>query len=301
MLFSEFVSTRIDTSAARGHRATALESERYLLTSLSRLHRLSAMFPQFGLEARTLPWATALLVVAVLQAAPVFPQNRASTRANVRPSSTDAELTRLRRDVLDKMKESHAGAQKLLAIHEEEKKRLYDEYLERRELFHQGLISRTELLQSESALAIAITRVDEDKRWLAESEIAMTEASSRDIILGLPVLGAGGYMDSKSLIRFNGATFWSLADAFKVESYFSKTFGRTLPISAYGQTATHDRLRFDHRNAIDVALHPDSVEGQSLLAYLRRAGIPFIAFRNAVAGAATGAHIHIGQPSPQKH
>jgi hypothetical protein len=34
---------------------------------------------------------------------------------------------------------------------------------------------------------------------------------------------------------------------------------------------------------------------------LRRAGIPFIAFRSAVAGAATGAHIHIGQPSPAKN
>src|SRR6185369_11671332 len=120
----------------------------------------------------------------------------------------------------------------------DEKKRLYDEYLERRELYHQGLISRTELAQSERAVATAISRVDEDKRWLAESEIAMTEATSRDLLLGLPVLGAGGYMDSKSLIRFNGAALWSLADAYKVESYFSKTFGRALPISAFGQTPT---------------------------------------------------------------
>jgi hypothetical protein len=58
-------------------------------------------------------------------------------------------------------------------------------------------------------------------------------------------------------------------------------------------------LHFDHRNAIDVALHPDSKEGRSLLEYLRQAGIPFIAFRNAVPGAATGAHIHIGKPSPR--
>jgi len=48
-----------------------------------------------------------------------------------------------------------------------------------------------------------------------------------------------------------------------------------------------------------VALHPDSREGQSLIAYLRQSGIPFIAFRGAVPGAATGAHIHIGQPSPR--
>jgi hypothetical protein len=34
-----------------------------------------------------------------------------------------------------------------------------------------------------------------------------------------------------------------------------------------------------------------------LIGYLRQSGIPFIAFRNAVPGAATGAHIHIGKPS----
>jgi hypothetical protein len=30
------------------------------------------------------------------------------------------------------------------------------------------------------------------------------------------------------------------------------------------------------------------------MTYLRKAGIPFIAFRRAIAGSATGAHIHIG-------
>jgi hypothetical protein len=132
---------------------------------------------------------------------------------------------------------------------------------------------------------------------MSESGIAITEATTRDALLELPALGIGGYSESGRFIRFNGAASWSLADASKIEKFFAQTFGHTLPISAFGQTTTHDRLRFDHRNAMDVALHPDSVEGRSLLAYLRQAGIPFIAFRSAVAGAATGAHIHIGNPS----
>jgi hypothetical protein len=45
---------------------------------------------------------------------------------------------------------------------------------------------------------------------------------------------------------------------------------------------------------MDVAVHPDNCEGRALMEYLRRAGIPFLAFRNKVAGSATGAHIHIG-------
>jgi hypothetical protein len=129
--------------------------------------------------------------------------------------------------------------------------------------------------------------------------MALTEFAMRDELLRLPRLSVGGYSATGSLIRFNGETAWRLPDAAKIEKFFLNTFGRALPISALGQTATHERLRFDHRNAMDVALHPDSKEGQSLLNYLRQAGIPFIAFRNAVPGAATGAHIHIGKPSPR--
>jgi hypothetical protein len=72
-----------------------------------------------------------------------------------------------------------------------------------------------------------------------------------------------------------------------------------LPVSAFGQTALHDRMGFDHRNALDVAVHPDSPEGRALMQYLLDAGIPFMAWRGAVPGSSTGAHIHVGQPSPR--
>ena len=160
-------------------------------------------------------------------------------------------------------------------------------------------MQRVELNQTERALAEAIVRVDEDKRWIAESDITITEATARDALLESPRLAVGGYSESGMFIRFNGGASWSLADAGKIEKFFSQTFGHALPISASrdDRRVAHDRLRFDHRNAMDVALHTNSKEGQALLSYLRQAGIPFIAFRSAVAGAATGAHIHIGNPS----
>ena len=99
------------------------------------------------------------------------------------------------------------------------------------------------------------------------------------------------------MIRYNGPAHWVLSDAAKVQSFFVSQFRRALPVSAFGQTATHNHLGFDHSNALDVAVHPDSAEGQALMSYLRGAGIPFIAFRQAVPGSATGAHIHIGYPS----
>lgn len=85
-----------------------------------------------------------------------------------------------------------------------------------------------------------------------------------------------------------------------IKGFFVSKFGRTLPVSAFGQTRLHSRLGFDHRNSVDVALSPDSTEGRALLGKLRGFGVPFIAFRKAIPGIATGAHIHVGRPSPRK-
>ena len=90
---------------------------------------------------------------------------------------------------------------------------------------------------------------------------------------------------------------WSLADSQKVERFFFTKFGRPLPTSAFGQSDIHNRWGLDHRQGLDVGLHPDSPEGIALIDFLRAEKIPFLAFRHAIFGVATGPHIHIGQPS----
>lgn len=220
-----------------------------------------------------------------------------SNPASRRGLPTNAELARLRADVIEKMKQSRASLARLLAIHEENSVKLALEYERRRMLVDQELISKSELREAELALEKTVKEMEQVKRWILEDDIAITEATMRDELLRLPALALGGYSDSGTLVRFNGGGLWSLAEAPKIERFFTQMFGRALPVTAFGQTGTHDRLRFDHRNAMDVALHPDSSEGRSLIAYLRQAGIPFIAFKGALAGASTGAHIHIGQPS----
>jgi len=82
-----------------------------------------------------------------------------------------------------------------------------------------------------------------------------------------------------------------------VETAFEREFGKPLPVSAMGETAVHRALGFDHRGRVDVALNPDAPEGAWLRAYLTVNHIPFFAFRQAVPGKATGAHIHIGPMS----
>ena len=97
--------------------------------------------------------------------------------------------------------------------------------------------------------------------------------------------------------RYDGDGAFSLVAFSKVDMEFAKQFGKSLPVSAMGETAVHRSLGFDHRGRVDVAIHPDQPEGHWLLGYLVQNHIPYFAFRHAVPGKATGAHIHIGPMS----
>ncbi|MBL8174822.1 MAG: hypothetical protein JNK48_09130 [Bryobacterales bacterium] len=83
----------------------------------------------------------------------------------------------------------------------------------------------------------------------------------------------------------------------QIEKEFATAFSRSLPVSARGDTAFHRTMGLNHSGRIDVAVNPDSAEGQWLRRFLDRTGIPYLAFRTAVKGAATAPHIHIGPPS----
>jgi len=148
-----------------------------------------------------------------------------------------------------------------------------------------------------SELAGAEAKVRETESRILEAKLAVAEAEADKEFLKVPPLATGEYRETPSFIRYNGAALWALADAKKIEKFFLQRFARPLPISALGQTSVHERMGLDHRNALDVALHPDSPEGRALMGYLRQARIPFVAFRNRVSGSATGAHIHVGRPS----
>jgi hypothetical protein len=90
---------------------------------------------------------------------------------------------------------------------------------------------------------------------------------------------------------------WSIGDAPKVKDWYKQTFGRDLPVTAEGQSATHNAMGLDHSDSLDAGVHPASEEGKALRDYLRAQGIPFLAYDRAVPGAATAPHIHIGFPS----
>lgn len=198
---------------------------------------------------------------------------------------------------IEKMKQSLLQDRKLLAEYERDQAALRAEVIKRRKLFQEGQISKDEVVESERLFVAAVQRLHALRESVNESDIAITEAVLGEKVARMPVLPVNGYSETAELARFNGGFKWSLKEAPRIEKYFSQTFGRSLPIGAKGQSQTHDRFGFDHRDAMDVALHPDSAEGKALISQLRKSGIPFIAFRGAVPGVSTGPHIHIGKPS----
>ena len=164
-----------------------------------------------------------------------------------------------------------------------------------RQLVQEGVLARNELRLLEEEL-------EERRRTL---ELARSRAEFIRQLADMAQLEAALALsqedeDSRPLQeRFDGSGYFSLAQFRKIDEAFRRQFGRALPVSAQGETAFHRRLGLDHRGRVDVALLPDSPEGAWLRQWLEREQIPYYAFRGAVRGKASAAHIHIGPPSPR--
>jgi hypothetical protein len=161
-----------------------------------------------------------------------------------------------------------------------------------RQLYSEGLIARVELEKAEQELAATKVRVAEEARVAAELKNAEEAAKIKSFVK--PTLMP---LSRTATVLRSTTGNWTMASLSAVQQFFSNTFSKPLPTSTIGQSATHNRMGWDHRNAVDVGLHPDSAEGRALMAYLQSNGIPFLAFRGAIPGVATGPHIHIGSPS----
>jgi hypothetical protein len=211
-------------------------------------------------------------------------------------------------DAVTKVKTS---SEELLRLQNDAIKKATEQVALQRQLYSEGLIAKVELDAGEQALADASAKLAATQNQISGSEklitdlknaaaLAKSEAQKSPKTLVKPTLWTRspvGLSATATILRSSGTGSWSLASLNSVEQFFTTNFGRTLPTSAVGQSATHNRLGYDHRNAVDVALHPDSAEGRALISYLQSNGIPFLAFRAAVRGVATGPHIHIGNPS----
>jgi hypothetical protein len=201
--------------------------------------------------------------------------------------------------------EYKSNLNQLLTLYERDAKRAEERLTAMRELLAQGLVTRREVEMAEDAADKTREKVAEAQAQLKGADMAVAEAlveaevdqPTRRLTPSSTPRAVNTLVQTTAYIRYGGAGAWSLADAAGIKQFFIRRFGRALPIGAFGQSALHDRWGYDHRNAMDVGVNPDSNEGQALIEYLRANGIPFTAFHFAVPGVATGPHIHVGLPS----
>ena len=245
---------------------------------------------------------TAALLAVFCFTVAVAQSNKTKSRSNVKPPAPAAsELELLRKQYVETTKEYKASLEKLLDLYKASVKKAEARRDKSKELFKEGLISKAQFEESEQAVAdeqLKIAGVQNQMKG-AETQISQTmlEMEGEKEIARLRLKPKGGLIQTTSFIRYTGAGSWAISQAGKLESFFQQTFKRPLPIAVFGQGAIHNRWHLDHRNAMDVSLHPDGAEGQALIDFMRRNGIPFSAFRGAIPGVATGPHIHVGRPS----
>ena len=227
-------------------------------------------------------------------------QKKTQTKKQSTPAPVISETEKLRQQYVETTKEYKASLERLLPLYKTSVKKAEDRRDKSNALFKDGLISRTQFEEVEQALASEKLKVSSVEQQMkdADTQIAQTllEVDSEKQMAKLAP-SKTGLVKTTSFIRYAGAGGWVLSQAPRIETFFQQTFKRPLPIAVFGQGAIHDRWRLDHRNAMDISVNPNTAEGQVLMDYLQRSGVPFSAFRGAIPGVATGPHIHIGRPS----
>ena len=221
------------------------------------------------------------------------------------PSKSEAgpagQPARLRATLAQARSEYKSSLEQLLALYEADDKRDQECLAKMKELYGQGLVTRREVETSEDAAVRAREKVVEARAQLMGADVlfaeALVEESAPEVRPSSGPRAVGWLVQKTAYMRYGGGRVWSLSEAGAIKQFFMATFGRPLPVTAFGQSPLHDRWGYDHRNAMDVPVNPDSPEGRALTAYLHANGIPFTAFRFAVPGSSTGPHVHVGLPS----
>ena len=167
-----------------------------------------------------------------------------------------------------------------------------------RQLVESGVISRAEAEASGADFDRAQTEMQ-----LAVTRSQLVQQMAESLRLERSIAAVEVQVEShpewigKLYTRFDGRSGFNPSELQSISAAFVARFARPLPISADGATAVHKSLGFDHRGRVDVAVNPDLAEGAWLMKFLENRGIPYFAFRMAIPGMATGAHIHIGPGS----
>src|SRR5215471_113070 len=243
------------------------------------------------------------LVVAFVGGAPARAQQRATQPAL--SANLQSDQARSREQLTQASRDYKSTVEHLITIYDSDAKKAEERLAQMKELCNQGLAKRQDVETAADAFKVASVKLLEAQSQVKAVDVEVAEALVEAKVEYAPSSvgsiraprATGNFVRNTAYIRYGGGRPWSLSDAGPIKQFFMVRFGRPLPIHVFGQSPLHDRWGYDHRNAMDIGLNPDSTEGQALIDYLRATGVPFTAFHLAIPGVATGPHIHIGLPS----
>src|SRR5499427_4651831 len=180
----------------------------------------------------------------------LFGTASAESMSGNKTARTGTQVTQAKTDVVRAADQYQASVKALIPHYEESVKTATEAVEKRKELFEKGLVSKRDIDVAEQALKDAQAQLDQARHRLLETDQLIAEATAEPTEPAGPS-STGRYASKSAVMRYSGAGGWAIAEASKVEGFFSSKFGRALPISAFGQSETHNRLGFDHRNSVD--------------------------------------------------
>ena len=247
-------------------------------------------------------WRSLGMIVVMLAAVGLSAGSRTFGQTSATPISAASINDKSTLSLIEATRRLKGDSENLIRLQEAELAKATEKLEQLRTLVADGLVAKNELQQSEENLSAMQKRLETTRQQVADadrtiSDIVASEQLAKSQAATAKLLAKSRSFLTPTILRYNGSTNWAIAKLGEIQGFFSSKFGRSLPTSAVGQSGTHNQFGYDHRHAVDVALHPDSVEGKVLISFLQSQGIPFLAFRAAVPGVATGPHIHIGPPS----
>src|SRR5262245_41452190 len=174
-----------------------------------------------------------------------------SRSANATPKVSKEDAKKLaeaasqsRANLLSASNAYRESLEKLLELQRQDESRAAEVVGRRKELLDLGVIAKRELEEGERALTEAQGKIAETTKRIAEVDQLVAEVNATEELAktsaersGLYPAGAAGLV-----VRYAGASHWSLGDLAKVEAFFRLKFAKPLPVSAVGQTETHNQL-----------------------------------------------------------
>ena len=217
--------------------------------------------------------------------------------AQASKNTPKSQLAETRSELISATEAYKTSAQEVVKFQEQEVANATAKVEQLRKLVADGLVARNEMAAAEQHIAAATSRLEATKKQIADSDNLIAQIRDAEKAEKALAKAQSRRLVQPVSMRYYGMAGWALSNISSIQTFFSSNFGRPLPISTMGQSATHNTMGWDHRNSADVGVHPDSAEGRALIAFLQSKGIPFLAFRGAIPGISTGPHIHIGYPS----